>query len=78
MFKNLGSLNVIEQFQTNIKMIGALSFVPIEDTSQTFGTLAVYYGEEEQAVLDYFKSTYIESYDEEGDYSQCSHTNSGI
>ena len=59
-------------------MIGALSFVPVEDIIQAFETLAVYYGEEEQAVLDYFKSTYIESYDEEGDYSQCSHTNSGI
>ena len=48
-----------DQFRTNIRMTGALGFVPIEDTVQTFETLAVHCGEEEQAVLDYFESTYI-------------------
>ena len=48
-----------EQFRTNIRMTGALGFVPIEDTVQTFETLAVHCGDEEQAVLDYFESTYI-------------------
>ena len=58
----------------------ALSFVPIKDTIQAFETLAIHCGDEEQAVLDYFESNYIgeESCGEDGDYSQCSHTNSGI
>ena len=41
-------------------MIGVLSSVSIEDTIQAFETLAAHCGNEEQAVLDYFESNYIE------------------
>ena len=47
-----------KQFRINIRMIGALSFVSIEDTVQAFETLAAHYGDEEQTVLDYFETTY--------------------
>ena len=34
-----------QRYWTNIRMIGVLSFVPIEDTVQAFETLAVHYGD---------------------------------
>ena len=46
-------------FPANIKMISALSFVPIADTIQAFEVLSNHAGLEEQAVLDYFETNYI-------------------
>ena len=46
-------------FRTNLRMIAALSFVPIEDTLRAFEALANHCGQEEQVILDYFESTYI-------------------
>jgi hypothetical protein len=48
-----------ENFRMNIKMIGALSFVPIEDTIQAFDALSDYAGEESQVILDFFETNYI-------------------
>ena len=45
--------------RTNIKMILALSFVPIADTIQAFDVLNNHTGVEEQVVLDYFETNYI-------------------
>ena len=47
-----------EEFRTNIRMISALSFVPIAGTIQAFDTLGNQAGNQEQAVLDYFESNY--------------------
>ena len=44
---------------TNLRMIAALSVVPIEDTLRAFEALANHCGQEEQVILDYFESTYI-------------------
>ena len=46
-------------FRTNVKMISALSCVPIADTIQSFDALSNHNGVEEQAVLDYFEANYI-------------------
>lgn len=46
-------------FRMTIKMIGALSLVPIEDTLQAFEELANYAGEEAQIILDYFETNYV-------------------
>ena len=46
-------------FRTNVKMISALSFVPIADTIQAFDALSNHAGVEEQTVLDYFEINYI-------------------
>ena len=59
-----------EEFRTNIRMISALSFVPISDTIQAsfvpiadtiqaFDTQSNHTGNQEQAILDYFESNYI-------------------
>ena len=48
-----------EQLRTNIRMIAALSFLPIEDTIQAFEVLANHAGNNEQPILDYFETTYI-------------------
>ena len=48
-----------EQFRTNIRMIAALSFLPIEDTIQAFEVLANNAGNDEQPIMDYFETTYI-------------------
>ena len=59
-----------EEFRTNIRMISALSFVPISDTIQAsfvpiadtiqaFDTQSNHTGNKEQAILDYFESNYI-------------------
>ena len=45
-----------EQFRTNIRMISALSFVPIADTIQAFDALSNHAGNQEQVILDYFES----------------------
>ena len=46
-------------FRTNVKMISALSFVPIADTIRAFDASRNHAGVEEQAVLDYFETNYI-------------------
>ena len=48
-----------EEFRTNIRMISALSFVPIADTIQAFDALSNHTGNQEQVILDYFESNYI-------------------
>ena len=46
-------------FRTNIRMISALSFVPIADTINAFDVLSNHCGNQEQVILDYFETTYI-------------------
>ena len=48
-----------EQFRNNIRMIGALSFVPIADTVHAFTGLSNHAGDQEQVILDYFETYYI-------------------
>ena len=59
-----------EEFRTNIRMISALSFVPISDTIQAsfvpiadtiqaFDTQSNHTSNKEQTILDYFESNYI-------------------
>ena len=48
-----------EEFRTKIRMISALSFVPITDTIQAFDALSNHAGNQEQVILDYFESNYI-------------------
>ena len=48
-----------EEFRTKIRMITALSFAPIADTIQAFDVLSNHTGNQEQVILDYFKSNYI-------------------
>ena len=45
-------------FRTNVKMISALTFVPIADTIQAFDALSNHAGVEEQAVSDYFETNH--------------------
>ena len=49
-----------EQFRTNIRMISALSFVPIAGTIQAFDALSNHPGNPEQVILDFFESNYID------------------
>ena len=46
-------------FRTNVKMISALSLLPIAGTIKAFDALSNYSGVEEKAVLDYFEKNYI-------------------
>ena len=46
-------------FRTNIRMISALSFVPIVDTIQAFDALWNHAGNAEQVILDYFETNYV-------------------
>ena len=46
-------------FCTNIRMIAAISFVPVEDVIQAFEELCLHSGDVEQEVLDYFEINYI-------------------
>ena len=48
-----------EQFRTNIRMISALSSVPIADTIQAFDALSNRMGNQQKAILDYFESNLI-------------------
>ena len=48
-----------EEFHTNIRMISALSFIPIADTIQAFDALSNHAGNQEQVICDYFESNYI-------------------
>ena len=48
-------------FRANIKMISALSFVPIADTIQAFDTLRNHAGVE-QTLLDYFETNYTSKF----------------
>ena len=45
-------------FHTNVKIISALSFVPIADTIQAFDALSNHAGVEERAVSDYFETNH--------------------
>ena len=46
-------------FRTNIRMLSALSFVPIADTIQAFDVQSNHAGNAEQVILDYFETYYI-------------------
>ena len=46
-------------FRSNIRMIAAISFVPVEDVIQAFEELCLHSGYVEQEVLDYFETNYI-------------------
>ena len=46
-------------FRENIRMIPALSFVPIQDTVAAFDELSRHSGNAEQPVLDYYETNYI-------------------
>ena len=48
-----------EEFRTNIRMISALSSVPIAVTIRVFDALSNHVGNQEQVILDYFESNYI-------------------
>ena len=48
-----------EEFHTNIRMISALSFIPIADTIQAFDALSNQVGDQDQVILDYSESKYI-------------------
>ena len=48
-----------EDFRTNIRMISALSFIPIADTTQAFDALSNHAGNQEQVICDHFESNYI-------------------
>ena len=48
-----------ENFRTNIRMIGAIAFVPLLSIEEAFDLLAEHCGANEQPVLDYFESTYV-------------------
>ena len=48
-----------EDFRTNIRMISALSFIPIADTIQAFDALSNHAGNQEQVICDCFESNYI-------------------
>ena len=50
---------MMKSFRTNIRMISALSFVPIADTIQAFDALSNDADNQEQVILDYFESNYI-------------------
>ena len=47
-------------FRTNIRMISAISFAPIADTIKALDELCNHVGNQEQVILDYFESTYID------------------
>ena len=47
-------------FRGNIRMIPALSFVPVQDVILAFDELCNHCGIDEQPGLDYFETTYIE------------------
>ena len=51
-----------EEFNTQIKMLTALAFIPPDDVPATFEMLSETFQEEEASdqLLDYFKSTYVE------------------
>ena len=53
-----------EEFHTNIRMISALSFVPIAGNIRAFDALSYHAGNQEQEILDYFES-YYKGYNEE-------------
>ena len=60
--QNNGLVNMYrddENFRTNVKMIGAIAFVPLADVVDTFELLADHVGQEEQVILDYFETNYI-------------------
>ena len=48
-----------ENFRSNIRMIGAIAFVPLLSIEEAFDLLAEHCGTYEQPVLDYFESTYV-------------------
>ena len=48
-----------DNFRTNIKMISAIGFVPVDEVIQAFDELSTYCGNDEQVILDYFETNYI-------------------
>ena len=48
-----------EGFRMNIRMICAISFVPIEDTIQAFQEVCNCVGDQEQGILNYFETNCI-------------------
>ena len=46
-------------FRNNIRMISALSFLPIADTIQAFDAQCNHAGNVEQVILDHFETNYI-------------------
>ena len=48
-----------EEFRQNIRMLSALSFVPVDDTIVAFEQFANHCGDTEQIILDYFETNYI-------------------
>ena len=48
-----------EEFRQNIRMLSALSFVPVDDTIVAFEQLGNHCGDTEQIILDYFETNYI-------------------
>ena len=48
-----------EEFRQNIRMLSALSFVPVDDTIVAFEQLANHCGDTEQIILDYIETNYI-------------------
>ena len=48
-----------EDFRTNIRMIPALAFVPIDDIIPAFERLSQHFQDDAQTILDYFEANYI-------------------
>ena len=46
-------------FRDNIRMIPALSFVPVQDTIAAFDRLSQHCGNAEQPILNYFENTFV-------------------
>ena len=68
MYRRVQELGLSHQYlydavlRTNIKMISALSFVPIADTIQAFDALSNHAGVKEQAVLNYIETNYVPNF----------------
>ena len=48
-----------EEFRTNIRMIGALALVELDDVIMAFEALSDHCQDNEQVILDYFETNYI-------------------
>ena len=57
---NLAQLYLVnEQFQTNLKMVSTIAFVPTNNIFNSFEILTQECGDDDQPILDYFESNYI-------------------
>ena len=55
--EGMSKLNMNDgEFRTNIRIISALSFVPVAGTIQAFDALSNHAGNQEQVILNYFES----------------------